>query len=453
MRTRKSIIAFLFVICLLTVCGCSSKEVGPQKLWERYVEAVNSKNNEGIAATYFAEGSSAYTQYLSDEENFRTVNEIDSIKTTSFEYLTQSDLSSSTVVQKYFSAKINATIEVLGESYDSEFEVYMSETNVNGWFFTTPVNINPFEGELGNIPDDLWLRSALHTEGDFLYKPFYTLDGNVVTYSGIAISNYVGNGKDVVIPAEINGLPVTTIKKYAFMKLGSIFEITFSNSKMRTLSIPETVTTIEDYAFFEAGKLKELTIPSGVKTIGEFAFASCVDLKKISFDINDSELYSEEFLKEIASKSDSGIEIKGARNMYVGDIINLKEGNNKLVNWSVDKSNVASIDTDKGTLTAKSSGTVVITASLKSDPTIKATVTLTVSNCSELIKIQGSAFDRCSNLEEMYIYATNPNSFGVAGTSFKLNPAITIYVPKGSKEMYQNSTTWATYKDQIKEME
>ena len=57
------------------------------------------------------------------------------------------------------------------------------------------------------------------------------------------------------------------------------------------------------------------------------------------------------------------------------------------------------------------------------------------------------------NLEEMYIYATNPNSFGVAGTSFKLNPAITIYVPKGSKEMYQNSTTWATHKDQIKEME
>ena len=98
MRTRKSIIAFLFVICLLTVCGCSSKEVGPQKLWERYVEAVNSKSNEGIAATYFAEGSSAYTQYLSNEENFRTVSEIDSIKTTSFEYLTQSDLSSSTVV-------------------------------------------------------------------------------------------------------------------------------------------------------------------------------------------------------------------------------------------------------------------------------------------------------------------------------------------------------------------
>ncbi len=53
----------------------------------------------------------------------------------------------------------------------------------------------------------------------------------------------------------------------------------------------------------------------------------------------------------------------------------------------------------------------------------------------------------------MYIYARNPYSFGIAGTSFKLPKGVTIYVPEGSKEMYINSSNWSSYKDQIKEME
>lgn len=453
MRTKKSIIVVLLIICLLTVCGCSSKEVGPQKLWESFANAVTSDNKEGVAGCYYAPGSTSYTQYLESSELELFMANSDSIRTNSFEVITECDLSTATVVQKYYSAKVNATVTVLGEATDVEFEVYMSKTSDNGWFFTNPINIDAFEGELGNLPDDLWLRSALHVEGNFLYKPTYTIGTNEINYKEISISSYTANEKDVVIPAEINGLPVTTIKKYAFMKMGNIFEITFSNSKMRTLSIPESIVTIEDYAFFESAKLQELLIPKGVKTIGEFAFASSTGLKKVSFDIDDSGIYTEELLQEIASESDSGIVIKNARNMYVGDIIELDEGSSKLVKWSASPSNVATIDADKGTLTALSSGTVTITASLANDPTVKATVKLTVTPCTELIKVQGSAFDRCSGLEEVYIYARNPNSFGVAGSTFKLSSDVIIYVPKGSKEMYASSSNWSAYKEQIQEMD
>lgn len=453
MKARKPIIVFLILMSILVLGGCSSNEKGPRKLWDQYVDGMNNKDIEKIAATYNPKGSSAYKQYIDNEKNLNQFDAVDSIKTNSFELDIKSDLSSSSVVQKYYSAKVSATVVLQETDFELEFEVYMSKTTENGWFFTSEVVVDPLADRQGNLPDDLWLRSALREEGDFLYKPSYTLEENSVTYSSIAISSYQGSAKDVVIPSEINGLPVTTIKKYAFMKLGSIFEITFSSSKMRTLSIPNTVTTIEEYAFFESSKLKELTIPDSVTSIGEYAFASSKKLKKVVFDLDDSSLYNDDFMKELTSASTSGIVIKNARNMYVGDIISLEEGNGKLVTWSVDKTNVATIDADKGTLTAKSSGEIVVTAALKTDPTIKATIKITVTNCTELIKVQGSAFERCSGLRELYIYAKNPNSFGVAGTSFKLSDDVTIYVPKGCKDMYANSSNWSSYKDQIKEME
>lgn len=453
MKARKPIIVFLVLISILVLGGCSSKETGPKKLWDQYVDGMNNKDIEKVASTYYVKGSSSFKQYVENESNLLQFDSVDNIKTKSFTLDVLSDLSTTSVVQKYCSAKVAATIELLGEKFDLEFDVYMSKTTADGWFFTSEVTVDPLEDRHGNLPDDLWLRSALREEGDFLYKPSYTLTEDEVTYSSVAISSYQGNAKDVVIPEEINGLPVTTIKKYAFMKLGKVFEITYSSSKMRTLTLSKNITTIEEYAFFESGKLKELTIPSNVTSIGEYAFASSKNLEKVVFEIDDSNLYTEDFMKEIASTSTDGIVIKNARNMYVGDIITLVEGNEKLVAWSVDKTNVATIDADKGTLTALSAGEVTVTASLKSDPTIKATVKIKVSSCTELTKVQGNAFERCSGLKEIYVYAKNPNSFGISGSSFKLTDDVIIYVPKGSKEMYMNSSNWSSYKDQIKEME
>lgn len=453
MKARKPIIIFLVLISILVLGGCSSYDKGPRKLWDKYVAGMNKKSIEEVAATYYDPKSSGYSEYITNVNNLAQFDTVDSITTKSFELLTQSDLSSSTVVQKYYSAKVNATVVLQNTNFDLEFEVYMSKTTESGWFFTSQVIVDPLADRFGNLPDDLWLRNALHVEGDFLYKPSYTLNADSVTYSSAAISSYTGNSKDVVIPSEINGLPVTTIKKYAFMKLGSIFEITFSGSKMRSVVIPDTVTTIEEYAFFESAKLKELTLPSSVTSVGEFAFASCKNLRKVTFAFDDSDLYTEELLKELESTSTSGIIIKNARNLYVGDIIQLEAVSDRKVTWSVDKTNVATIDADKGTITAKSPGDIIITAAVSDDPTIKATVKVNVQACKELTKIQGSAFERCTGLKEMYINAKNPNSFGIAGTSFKLSKDVTIFVPKGSKEMYVNSSNWSSYKDQIKEME
>ncbi|MBQ3099709.1 MAG: leucine-rich repeat domain-containing protein, partial [Clostridia bacterium] len=79
---------------------------------------------------------------------------------------------------------------------------------------------------------------------------------------------------DLEIPEEINGVKVTSIAKNAF-----------SDLSFKRVTIPGTVESIGDYAFFNA-RIEELVLCYGVKTIGSSAFdvsfGSTV-LKSVSF--------------------------------------------------------------------------------------------------------------------------------------------------------------------------
>jgi len=74
---------------------------------------------------------------------------------------------------------------------------------------------------------------------------------------GAVITGYLGYDKRVVIPDEIDGVPVRTIGLMAF---------TFSD--ITGVVIPEGVRTIEGFAFFECCSLEYVSIPSTVEYIG-----------------------------------------------------------------------------------------------------------------------------------------------------------------------------------------
>ncbi len=75
------------------------------------------------------------------------------------------------------------------------------------------------------------------------------------------LNQYIGSGTEVVIPEG-----VTTIGK-------NCFSVSVDNAKAITsLTIPDSVTTIEDYAFYWCYGLKYLLIPSSVTSIGQKAF-------------------------------------------------------------------------------------------------------------------------------------------------------------------------------------
>ena len=75
----------------------------------------------------------------------------------------------------------------------------------------------------------------------------------------------------LVIPAEIDGLPVTAIGKRAFEW----------KNKLIRIDIPESVTSIGEYAFNYCDALLSIDLPDGVTAIADGTFSLCRSLTKI----------------------------------------------------------------------------------------------------------------------------------------------------------------------------
>lgn len=456
-KTIKKFLSLIFIMVIsLTISAGCKKSPEAKDLWDSYVEAINTKSLEGVAKTFYSTSSTAYPKFIKDNTNEDgTTNYFDgisSVETKSFKYLVQSDVTSNKKWEKYASASITISLTASdGVKENKEFVVYFQSGEKDVWNFTNPVNITSYDPEeLGNTPNDIWTNRTVLQFGDFKYK--YVKDAENGDY--IVIIEYTGNAKKVVVPSEIDGAPVKVIKSYAFYKYTRFLNISISTSRMKTLVLPEKLEKIEDYAFYQCKKLTELTIPATVKTIGGnsgLSFASCRGLKKITLNVDDSALYGEGSV-ELSSQSTDGISFSGAKNMYVGDIITLTEDSGKLVYWSVDNSDVVSIDRDTGVATAIKNGSATITAFLTSDPTKKATVKVTVTACPVLLSASSNSFDRCSALETFIINAVNPNCINTALTSFRLSDDVKIYVPQYSGKMYKNNSVWSDYEEQIFEL-
>ena len=97
----------------------------------------------------------------------------------------------------------------------------------------------------------------------------YTLsyDGSKYSVSGIGTATE----KNIFIPSEYNGIPVTGIGSYAFDGCTSITSVT----------IPSSVTSIGESAFNNCTSLTSIAIPSSVRMSGKDAFKGCTSLNDV----------------------------------------------------------------------------------------------------------------------------------------------------------------------------
>jgi len=74
----------------------------------------------------------------------------------------------------------------------------------------------------------------------------------------------------MILPTKVKKCTVTTIGNYAFSK-----------SSIKSIEIPEGVTTIENYAFAQCDSLVEIVLPTSIVSIEENAFQGSTSLSKI----------------------------------------------------------------------------------------------------------------------------------------------------------------------------
>ncbi len=135
--------------------------------------------------------------------------------------------------------------------------------------------------------------------GNFSYTPVNPeVEGEFEPYIIINSYNAGDDSTDtvVVLPSEIEDVPVTEIAASAFNNKSNLTEViipdsvttisnaAFTNCKsLKIVIIPDSVTYIGDSAFQGCDALEYVIIGDGVKTIGDLAFKNCKSL--VSLDL------------------------------------------------------------------------------------------------------------------------------------------------------------------------
>ncbi len=131
-------------------------------------------------------------------------------------------------------------------------------------------------------------NSQLITIGDAAFYNATSLTSITIPSSVTSIGNFVFDGMISLtsINVDISNSYYASVDGVFFNKNKSIL-IEYPEGKPdASYTIPNSVTSIEDYVFRDATSLTSITIPASVTSIGRYAFANASDLTSITFEEN-----------------------------------------------------------------------------------------------------------------------------------------------------------------------
>lgn len=142
----------------------------------------------------------------------------------------------------------------------------VTEIGANAFAGCTNLTSVNYEGDWSNLTIQSGNPAVQDAANEQLFDFNFILNNTAVI-----VIRYNGTAADVTIPSRYKGKPVTMIDHAAFF-----------NSVVTSVTIPDSVTSIDDNAFGFCSQLTNISIPNSVTSIGFSAFAHCTSLKSIT---------------------------------------------------------------------------------------------------------------------------------------------------------------------------
>jgi hypothetical protein len=217
---------------------------------------------------------------------------------------------------------------------------------------------------------------------------------------GTVLVQYQGNAEHVIVPANLG---ITEISENVFQssaivsvtipegvqRIGSAFRDCYS---FTTISLPNSLRIIGDYAFYLCGSLTNVTIPAGVITIGRQAFYNCGSLTSVTIP---------------------------ASVTYIGE--NAFNYCDKLTSITADGNNPYYTSQDGILYNKVKTVIVAVPQGISGRVNIPASVTV----------IENNAFNNCGSLTGILVDSNNPNYASQDGILYNKEKTWVVTIPRG----------------------
>ena len=215
--------------------------------------------------------------------------------------------------------------------------------------------------------------------------------------------------------------------------------------------IPNSVTSIGDWAFYECSSLTSINIPEGVELIGEYAFANCDSITSITIPNSVTSIGERAFVdcKSLTKTNYTG-DIAGWCNIMFGDYsanpmyyshnfyINDQEIKDLVIPNSVTSIGSSAFYGCRS-LTSVAIGNSVTSIGDKAFYECSSLTSITIGN--SVTSIGDWAFIFCSSLTSITCEATTPPTLG-SNVFYRVSTSIPVYVPCGSENVYKAASGW-----------
>ena len=273
-----------------------------------------------------------------------------------------------------------------------------------------------------------------------------------------------------------------------------------------TYAIPESVTSIGDYAFYACSTLTQVTIPSSVASIGNYAFYNCYSITQVTWNaINCADFKSSDYIPFYDIRSNitnfifgeqvehipaclcygmdkltevtipSSITSIGSGTFYECSALTAVYYTGDVAGWCgitfdyyysnplyyahnlyIDNTLVTRLNIPDGineikdytflgcnTLRQATIPDGVTSIGSSAFQFCSALTQVTIGN--SVTSIGNGAFYECSALAEMTVLATVPPTIGEASTFYNVSRNIPVYVPAESLKDYQAAVVWKEF--------